>query len=55
MISPPGAWVPWLLAWGGMGHSEWNQCGDRKSKHLGVGLPGLGLGVGQGTTSDQPL
>jgi hypothetical protein len=27
-----------------MGHSEWSQCGDRKSKHLGVGPAGLGTG-----------
>lgn len=55
VISLPGALLPWLLAWGGMGHSEWNQCGDRKSKHLYVGLPGLGVGVGKGSRSDQPL
>lgn len=44
---------PWLLAWDGMGHSEWKQCGVRKSKHLYVGLPGLGVGVGRGRGLDQ--
>lgn len=55
----PRCTATWLLAWDGMGHSEWNQCGDRKSKHLHVGLPGLGVGVpvgvGHGPGSDKLL